>query len=72
MSLSESKIDYLTHVWNPAVGCLHGCEYCWLRRFLPRMKCELCRQKVPHLHPERLGDAQDRLPLPEVFKHFRR
>jgi len=58
--LSRSRIDYLTHVWNPAVGCEAGCPYCWARRrWAPRMArvCPLCAEFVPHVHPERLDDV---------------
>jgi len=37
MSLSKSGIPYLTHVWQIAVGCNHGCPGCWAReRWAPR------------------------------------
>ena len=24
--------DEITKTWNPAIGCLHSCSYCWARR----------------------------------------
>src|SRR5690606_37459529 len=24
--------DNITETWNPVVGCLHSCTYCWARR----------------------------------------
>ena len=36
MNLHKSKIDWCTHTWNPVTGCLHGCEYCYARRFIGR------------------------------------
>ncbi|MDQ7794130.1 MAG: DUF5131 family protein [bacterium] len=30
--MNRTKIDYVTHTWNPITGCLHGCPYCYARR----------------------------------------
>jgi len=71
MSLSKSGIPYLTHVWNPVVGCEGPpvppgmkrvkCPYCWARKLARRIGanigCGLCAEFVPHLHPERLDDV---------------
>ena len=27
------EFDVITATWNPVVGCLHSCYYCWARRF---------------------------------------
>ena len=58
MTICKSGIPYLTHVWNPVVGCNRGCSYCWAERFYATrgqgLKCELCRKFIPHVHPERL------------------
>ena len=27
----------ITSTWNPVVGCLHGCVYCWARRYAERL-----------------------------------
>jgi len=43
--------------WNPFVGCLFGCRYCWARRMAKRSRCTECANFRPHLHPERLGKA---------------
>ncbi len=58
MSLSLSKIPYLTHVCNAVVGCERGCPYCWARPLAKRIGrsigCKLCEEFTPHVHPERL------------------
>lgn len=30
------KIDWTNWTWNPISGCLHGCEYCYMRRMEKR------------------------------------
>lgn len=32
----KTKIDWAEASWNPATGCLHGCEYCYARRIAER------------------------------------
>ena len=33
--MDKTKIDWCDSTWNPVIGCLHGCEYCYARRFEP-------------------------------------
>ena len=33
---SRTKIDWCDASWNPVTGCLHGCEYCYVRRIAER------------------------------------
>lgn len=33
---TKTKIDWCDATWNPVTGCLHGCEYCYARRFAHR------------------------------------
>lgn len=42
MNLHKSKIEWCTHTWNPVTGCLHGCTYCYARRFIDRFKPHPC------------------------------
>ena len=42
MNLHKSKIEWCTHTWNPVTGCLHGCPYCYARRFVDRFKPHPC------------------------------
>lgn len=32
----KTKIDWCDSTWNPVTGCLHGCEYCYARRYAER------------------------------------
>ena len=52
--MNKTKIEWCDFTWNPVVGCTHGCDYCYARRFAKRLKCPQCSAFVPHLHPERL------------------
>ena len=45
---------FVKKTWNPFVGCRFNCSYCWARRMARRLRCEKCREFVPHFHPERL------------------
>ena len=33
---STTRIDWADATWNPATGCLHGCEYCYARNIVHR------------------------------------
>ena len=47
---------FITETWNPMIGCLHMCHYCWARRFARRFlhTCSLCYEFRPHMHWKRL------------------
>lgn len=48
MNLHKSDIDWCTHTWNPVTGCLHGCEYCYARRFIGRFQPHACERPMPN------------------------
>ncbi len=56
MSLTVTKIPYLTRVFGAARGCSMNCTYCSTARWSHRLKCPYCRARHIHFHPERLGD----------------
>ncbi|MEM1550914.1 MAG: DUF5131 family protein [Candidatus Bathyarchaeia archaeon] len=33
----DSLLREITYSWNPIVGCLHNCIYCWSRRYAARL-----------------------------------
>ena len=64
--MNKTSIEYLTHTWNPCVGCSgEGCAVrvnCWARAMAKRLKhrCFLCYTFSPHFHPERLEEPLHR------------
>lgn len=48
----SGKIDWTDYTWNPITGCLHGCDYCYLKRLEKRFGFDM----KPAFHPERLDD----------------
>jgi len=57
--MNRTSIEYLTHTWNPTVGC-NGVDcsvrkHCWAMAMAKRQRrCVECYHFVPHLHKERL------------------
>jgi protein gp37 len=39
----STKIDWTNTVWNPVWGCLHGCEFCYARKFAKRFYRNVAR-----------------------------
>ena len=55
MSLNKQgprKIDWCDYTWNPISGCLHGCDYCYMRRMEKRFPGIM----EPTFHLGRLAD----------------
>ena len=48
------KIDWTDYTVNPISGCLHGCQYCYLKRMEKRFSGIM----KPAFHPERLNDIK--------------
>ena len=48
-------LDKPVKTWNPYVGCSFNCSYCWAKRMAKRLRCEKCREFIPHIHLERLN-----------------
>jgi len=40
--MNKTKIEWCDYTWNPVVGCLHNCQYCYAKqiaiRFTPKFK----------------------------------
>jgi len=48
------KIDWTDYTWNPISGCLHSCDYCYMRRMQKRFKDIM----IPAFHTQRLDDIK--------------
>jgi protein gp37 len=48
----KGKIDWTDYTWNPITGCLHDCDYCYVKRLAKRFGYST----EPQLHPHRLKD----------------
>lgn len=59
-------IDWAKWSWNPIVGCLHDCPYCYARDIAERFRDEgvasFANGFVPTLHPGRLSAPLSRKP----------
>ncbi|MBY9002149.1 MAG: DUF5131 family protein [Candidatus Heimdallarchaeota archaeon] len=55
--------DKITKTWNPVIGCLHNCSYCWAR--------PMAETKLSHMDKYKDG-FQPRLAESELKKKFRR
>ena len=48
--MNKTKIEWCDYTWNPIVGCLRGCPYCYAKKIAHRFGVDF----NPHIIPERL------------------
>jgi protein gp37 len=62
----SNLIDWAKWSWNPIVGCLHDCPYCYARDIAERFRkdgvASFANGFVPTLHPGRLSAPLNRVP----------
>jgi protein gp37 len=54
MNRTKDTIGWCDYSWNPVVGCLHGCWYCYARNMAVRFPKNFPDGFMPVFHPERL------------------
>lgn len=63
--MNKTAIEWCDYTWNPVVGCIRGCKYCYARRIHNRFS------KTPfweiHFFPERLVDPLRRKAPATIF-----
>lgn len=62
----KGGIDWTDYTWNPISGCLHGCDYCYMRRMEKRFK----RIMEPKFKPKYLKDISKSKKLKSGDKIF--
>ncbi len=53
----KGGIETCEFTWNPITGCLHGCEYCYLKRIGARLNIDMM---TPAYKPQLLNDLARR------------
>jgi DNA repair photolyase len=48
-TISRTKIDWCTHVWNPVWGCENNCPYCYARKISKRFAYKMGNREVKYL-----------------------
>ncbi len=56
--MHKTKIDYATHTWNPVLGCLNHCPYCYARAMARRWGISF----EPHWRERNFSRAMPRQP----------
>lgn len=50
--MNKTRIEWTDRSWNPIIGCLNDCFYCYARRLTQRFQ----KSFAPEFHPERLAE----------------
>lgn len=54
--MNKTKIDWCDESWNPVVGCLYGCWYCYAKKLAIRFPKNFPNGFEPTFYPERLAE----------------
>ena len=69
--MNKTKIEWCDSTWNPATGCLHGCEYCYARRIANRFGKKLpdfSGYPAAHNGSHMVDNKFDSIPYPYLFE----
>jgi len=56
MSMNRTRIEWTDYTWSPITGCLHGCPYCYAKKFTKRFPKNYPNGFNPTFYPERLDE----------------
>jgi protein gp37 len=70
--VNRTNIEWTEFTWNPVVGCKHGCDYCYAKRFAERGlgeygEYEKGHRFQPRFLPERLEQPTKRQKPAKIF-----
>lgn len=60
----NSSIEWTDYSWNPITGCLHGCDYCYLKDMEHRFKNDIM---IPGFHKKRLHEPMKKAKPSLIF-----
>lgn len=63
--MNKTKIDWADYTWNPAIGCKHGCPWCYAKKICNRFKM-IPKWEEPKFFPERLFEP-DKVKKPSTI-----